>query len=135
MGAALRPSCRGAERKALSDRQESCRKPEGFRQTWRSMRTYGAVGLEMGISVALGAGFGLWLDRKLGTRPICTLLGLLFGLGAAARALWRVVKQAEAEAEREAREAREAKSGGGAPNGGEREQEEGSTPPGEKEPD
>lgn len=79
-------------------------KQDGFRQSWRGMRAYGTVGLEMGISVALGAGFGLWLDRKLGTGHLCTLIGLFFGIAAAGKALWRVVKQAQAEAAQEERD-------------------------------
>ena len=60
-----------------------------------------AVGLEMGLSVAIGLGAGWWLDRKLGTHRVCSLVGLLVGIGAAFLGLWKGVRRAQRAAARE----------------------------------
>jgi ATP synthase protein I len=70
--------------------------------TWRS--GYATVGLEMGISVALGVAGGMWLDRKVGTHHLFGLIGLLIGVVAAFRALWCVFLRARAEEEQSERE-------------------------------
>ncbi|MDY0059849.1 MAG: AtpZ/AtpI family protein [Myxococcota bacterium] len=75
------------------------------RPRWLTVADGATLGLEMGISVALGVAGGLWLDRRLGTR-YWGLVGLLVGIGAAGRALWRVAARARREAEREAAAAR-----------------------------
>ncbi|MBZ0273258.1 AtpZ/AtpI family protein [bacterium] len=53
-----------------------------------------AVGLEMGISVAIGFLGGRWLDGKFGTAPTLQILGIFFGLGAAFMAVLKVYKKA-----------------------------------------
>jgi ATP synthase protein I len=53
-----------------------------------------AVGLEMGISAALGLALGYFLDREFGTAPYLTILFLLFGVAAGFKALFRVARQA-----------------------------------------
>jgi ATP synthase protein I len=64
------------------------------RKVWKGART-ASVGLEMGVSVAIGAGIGYWLDTKYGWSPWGVLIGTFFGIGAAAKALWTVVKAVE----------------------------------------
>lgn len=55
----------------------------------------------MGIEVVLGIAAGLlggnWLDKKLDTAPWLTVIGLGYGLAAAARAIYRALKQANRE--------------------------------------
>ncbi len=75
----------------------------------RSKRAYNAlsassIGLELGISVALGLWFGWWLDGKLGTAPWMMLLFLVFGLVAGFRGVLRAIKRAQEAAEDEERE-------------------------------
>ena len=48
---------------------------------------YVAVGLEMGISIAIGIGAGSWLDTRYGTRPVFFWVGFVVGLGAAVKAV------------------------------------------------
>lgn len=66
----------------------------------RSRRFYtglsaSSAGLELGISVALGALFGRWLDGKLGSEPWMLLVFLIIGLIAGFRGVLRAVARAE----------------------------------------
>ena len=60
-----------------------------------------SVGLELGISVALGLLVGFYMDKWLGTQPWLMLLWLTLGLVAGFRGVFRAVKRADREAERE----------------------------------
>ncbi len=40
------------------------------------------AGFQLAFAILLFLGGGVLLDRWLGTRPVCTLLGVLIGLGA-----------------------------------------------------
>jgi len=63
-----------------------------------------SVGLELGLSVAIGLLIGWWLDQHLGTQPWLMLLWLVFGLAAGFRGVVRAVKRADrAAAQEEAR--------------------------------
>ena len=62
-----------------------------------------SVGLELGLSVMIGLGFGYWLDTKVGTKPWMMLLFLVFGLVAGFRGVMRAVTRAERAAEAESR--------------------------------
>ena len=57
--------------------------------------------LGMGWAIAgfivVGLVAGLWLDRKLGTAPLITLIGLGLGLGGAFFAVYRLVFEAVEE--------------------------------------
>ncbi len=68
---------------------------------WRKAARFAAVGLEMGLAVALGYLGGAWLDGKLGTAPIFGLVGLLLGVGAAGKALWDTARKAMKDQEEE----------------------------------
>jgi ATP synthase protein I len=60
---------------------------------WRAAGTTGAVGIEIVLAVLVGYWGGQWLDRHLGTTPWLMYLGLAAGIGAAIKALVRVVRQ------------------------------------------
>ncbi len=51
-----------------------------------------AIGLEVALSVVLGLLGGAWLDRKLGTKPLLMFVGLVLGMIAAGRSLYRLAK-------------------------------------------
>jgi ATP synthase protein I len=70
---------------------------ESRRGTVRLVTQYSAGALELGVSVAVGAGIGYWLDQTLGTAPWMTLFWLLAGVMAGFRSLIRVVKRLEKE--------------------------------------
>jgi len=49
------------------------------------------LGLQFAITVGLPIGVGIWLDRRLGTGVLLTILGLMLGFGAGVWALCREV--------------------------------------------
>jgi F0F1-type ATP synthase assembly protein I len=79
------------------------------KQNWKGLGTYGTVGLEFALSVLFGLFVGTWADKKLGTHGWLALLGFFFGLAAGARSLYRVVRQAQRQLEREERAERQAR--------------------------
>ncbi len=56
---------------------------------------YSAIGLEMGLSVAIGVALGYFLDRYFGTKPWLTLIFLIIGVMAGFRSLFRLMKDIE----------------------------------------
>lgn len=62
--------------------------------SWFQLLRFSSVGLEMGIAVFIGWLLGSWLDKKLGTSPWLMLLCLLFGVGAAFKALIDAARKA-----------------------------------------
>lgn len=60
---------------------------------------YSALGLEMGLAVAIGVGIGSYLDKRLGTAPWLLILFFLFGTAAGFRNLYRALKRMERERE------------------------------------
>jgi len=61
----------------------------------REGMTVGAVGLEMGASVAIGYAVGFYLDKWLGTAPWMQIIWIGFGLGAAAKAVYQAYVRAK----------------------------------------
>ena len=59
---------------------------------WRIAGTTGAVGIEVAVAIIIGYLGGRFLDRKLGTAPWISYAGLLAGIGAAIKALLRVIR-------------------------------------------
>jgi len=58
---------------------------------------YSALGLEMGLAIAIGVGIGSYLDKRLGTAPWLLILFFLFGTVAGFRNLYRAMKRMERE--------------------------------------
>lgn len=70
-----------------------------MQEDWKSVGSYGTVGLELAVSVLVGFGGGRWLDRHLDTSPWLTIIGFSLGLMTGARFLWRALKRANREAD------------------------------------
>ncbi len=51
-----------------------------------------ALGLELGLSVAIGLFGGRWLDGRFGTKPYLAITGVLLGIAAGFLALFKVGK-------------------------------------------
>ncbi|HVJ17866.1 MAG TPA: AtpZ/AtpI family protein [Polyangiaceae bacterium] len=80
-----------------------------MQQHWKGLGTHGTVGLEIALSVTVGLLGGQWLDKKFGTSPWLTIIGLAYGIAAAVRALYRALKRANLEAEELERKEAEAR--------------------------
>lgn len=75
------------------DRNEDERK-QTIRER-REMASAGAMGLQFGISVAIGAFGGNWLDKQFDTAPWLVLTGIILGAAAGFRDLYRFAKKQE----------------------------------------
>ena len=60
---------------------------------FRGFGQYMAVGIQMVVTTAVGAGIGYWIDLKTGKSPL--FLGIFFGLGALGglAAVWRALQE------------------------------------------
>ncbi len=68
-------------------------KSENVKRLAFLMGHYGTIGLQMGLSVAIGLVIGLALDRYLGTAPWMALIFLILGVIAGFLALFRLLKE------------------------------------------
>jgi ATP synthase protein I len=66
-----------------------------------ALATYGTIGIEMGVSLAIGLGIGYAIDHRFGTSPIFTLVFMMFGLISGMRRLYSLWKKIEKENERD----------------------------------
>ncbi len=68
----------------------------GHETDWRSGLRQAApllgLGMQMALTMAMFAGGGYWLDRKLGTSPLLTVLGSVLAIAALGLLLARVLK-------------------------------------------
>jgi len=63
----------------------------------RQIASYSTLGLEMGLSVAVGAIIGYYLDKWLHTEPWLLIVFLIFGAIAGYRSLYRALTRLERE--------------------------------------
>jgi len=63
----------------------------------RQIASYSTLGLEMGLSVAVGSAIGYYLDKWLRTDPWLLLIFFFFGVVAGFRSLYRALKRLERE--------------------------------------
>jgi ATP synthase protein I len=63
----------------------------------KQFASYSTLGLEMGLSVALGVGIGYYLDKWLNTEPWFLIIFIIFGVAAGFRSLYRAVKRLQKE--------------------------------------
>jgi ATP synthase protein I len=69
---------------------------EDLKRTIRALGWLSAIGIAMGLSIAIGAMGGYYLDQKFGTSPWLSFIGLGMGIVAAFRnllVLYRKAKQ------------------------------------------
>ena len=62
---------------------------------WRSLGMLATVGLTFVVATAGATIAGYYADRWMGTSPWLTLLGLMIGIAAGFRDLFRSIKKAE----------------------------------------
>jgi ATP synthase protein I len=63
----------------------------------RQIASYSTLGLEMGLSVSVGAIIGYYPDKWLHTEPWLLIVFLIFGVIAGFRSLYRALKRMERE--------------------------------------
>jgi len=78
-------------------------------QDWKALGSYGTLGMEIALSVAVGLFGGQWLDKKLNAGGWLTWVGFAYGLAAAGRAIYRAVQKSNREAEEHERREQEAR--------------------------
>jgi ATP synthase protein I len=71
---------------------------------WKQASRLGAVGLEMGLAIAIGAFGGRYVDGYFKTEPLFFWIGLVVGSGAAVKAFLRAVREARKLMEQDERE-------------------------------
>jgi F0F1-type ATP synthase assembly protein I len=59
-------------------------------QAWRAALGVLGVGWYIAIAIVLGLLGGLWVDGKLGTRPLFTIIGLIIGIMAAVYGVYQM---------------------------------------------
>ena len=60
-----------------------------------SAAQFASLGLEMGLCIAIGVGFGYWLDTKAGTAPWLLIFFLFCGIAAAGKAVYDAARRAQ----------------------------------------
>lgn len=69
---------------------------------WKQAYRFGNIGLELFLSIVIGFLLGRWLDHKFfGGHGYGTAAGTIVGVYTGFRALWKLAKQAQLEAEQE----------------------------------
>ncbi len=66
--------------------------PEGRKQ-FKQVGYLSAVGLEVAVSTVVGLFAGRWLDGKLGTDPFLMIVGLVLGVVAGFRSVYRSARK------------------------------------------
>ncbi len=60
---------------------------------YREYLKAGAIGLEVGLSIIVGGGFGYLAERYFDISPWGLIIGTVFGMAAAGRTLYRFSKK------------------------------------------
>jgi ATP synthase protein I len=63
-------------------------------RTYYETMSFSAAGIELGLSVVIGALFGHWVDGQLGSDPFLMLLLTIVGFAAGVRAMVRAGRRA-----------------------------------------
>jgi ATP synthase protein I len=71
---------------------QSSRKKDD-RKELRQYFSLSALGIEIGVALAIGILVGWYLDRLFGTHPWCTIAFSLFGIGAGFRNIIRLARK------------------------------------------
>ena len=74
---------------------------EDKREVIKSLLSYSSLGLEMGLCVAIGIAIGYFLDRYFLTSPYLTIIFMIFGVIAAMKTIYQLMKKLEKENERD----------------------------------
>lgn len=73
------------------------KKSPKYKQVFDQISRYGTVGLELGISVAIGIVIGYYLDKWLDTSPWLTIFMMLCGTISGFKRIYFALKEIEKE--------------------------------------
>jgi ATP synthase protein I len=65
------------------------------KETFVSLLGYSTLGIEMGVSLAIGIAMGYFLDIYFKTKPLLTIIFMIFGIIAGMRRLYQIWKKME----------------------------------------
>jgi ATP synthase protein I len=51
-------------------------------KTVRELGYFASLGMSVALSIFIGLGLGIWLDKKFDTEPVLLFVGLAFGIAA-----------------------------------------------------
>jgi ATP synthase protein I len=51
-------------------------------KTVRELGYFASLGMSVALSIFIGLGIGIWLDKKFDTEPVLLFVGLAFGIAA-----------------------------------------------------
>jgi ATP synthase protein I len=63
------------------------------RRAWRELAYFSSIGFSVALSIFIGLGVGVYLDRRFDTSPWCTLVFLVLGIAAAFRNIGLAIKK------------------------------------------
>jgi F0F1-type ATP synthase assembly protein I len=66
---------------------------DSSRSVWQVVAQYSYLGIFFGVAVMLGAFGGRWIERRWGGAPWVSLAGVLIGIAAGFRELYRVARR------------------------------------------
>jgi len=69
--------------------------PPKYKKAFDQISRYGTVGLELGISVALGIAIGFYLDKWLDTSPWLTIFWMVCGTISGFMRIYKALKDME----------------------------------------
>lgn len=96
------PSTSPVRRKAeISNASEENIDPS-VKRMWKTAARFSHLGIFFGVAVVLGLLGGNWADKRFGTPPAFTIAGLVVGLVAGFRELYRVARAAQRSAKNSA---------------------------------
>ncbi|MGB5986076.1 MAG: AtpZ/AtpI family protein [Desulfobacterales bacterium] len=67
--------------------------PKGRWHAYRELAFYSSIGLTVALSIFIGLGVGVWLDRRLATQPWLTFLFLGLGIAAGYRNIGLAIRK------------------------------------------
>jgi ATP synthase protein I len=66
--------------------------PDDRQSSWRGVARFANLGITLVMCLAIGLTAGYWGDRWLGTAPWLVMVGLGFGIAAAARVFYQAIQ-------------------------------------------
>jgi len=63
------------------------------RRAWRELAYFSSIGFSVALSIFIGLGVGVYLDRRFDTSPWCMLIFLVLGIAAGFRNIGHAIRK------------------------------------------